>query len=116
VVNIIQEVSESAPKKAVYYIGSQDTSGFTGVVEKMNTIGTTFTFNRDGAGTFLCGDFDYTKHFLSFSARMTAGVYNTAFYQTADNEFKCMEFDLNGSGTLSDSVFANGGWIKIEEY
>ena len=99
-------------KEAVYYIGSQDNTGFLDVEEKVNTIGVSFEFVREGAGFFSCANFDPSKHVL------TSVVLQINFFANWTNDdFGLITYynDLISGVSSIDDCFSFGGWIKIEE-
>jgi len=103
-------------KEAIFYIGSQDSTGFLGLVEKKNTTGTTFTFTRDGVGTFLFGGFDKTKHILTHSITSEASNHRSTLDFTADDELYT-QYIASDTGIITkyDYAFLHGGWIIIRQ-
>jgi len=97
-------------KQAIYFIGGQDSTGFKGVVEKKNTIGTEFEFTREGVGFFSISNFDPSKHIL------TSVPLQTAFHcnWSSDDNYLMTNFIVN-SIVPSDICFDFGGWIFITE-
>lgn len=106
-------------KEAVYYVESQDNTGFINVIEKFNNTGINFEFNRDSVGVFTCPQFDSATHFLSVSIRSETFENKSDFYYTNDEEFYTVkEIFANGiyEKIKTDFAFSGGCFIKIEVY
>lgn len=99
----------SEVKEAVYYIGGQNETGLTGVIEKTNTTETVFSFIRASVGTFGIINYDKTKHFVEFNCN-----FERIKFSNEDGSFTTMELASNDPSDFE--AFEFGGWIKITEY
>lgn len=98
----------SAQKQAIYYIGGQDNTGFTGVVEKFNNTGIDFELIREDVGTFSCAGFDKENHFIFHTIYINN---KELIFNGEENIFQTV---TNNPFTSTDSAFEFGGMIKIE--
>lgn len=103
--------------RAIYYVTSQDVTGFFNVQPRYNNTGINFVFSRTNVGEFVCAAFDKLSH--KISAIIVDEDFNSKSsftYSEGDAAFFTTKRNIAGTNieTKSDDCFAFGGFIIIE--